>query len=217
MWRLTQPSRSPNVGLSQAYCICHMTTEEPEITHEDDVETAPVRSAWRALAFFALTAVFMSVDVVSDLIAHTAPAHIVLEIMLGGLALSGVFYFSRQALREQRERQAVSLALARAERESERWRLEADAWRREAKDALNGLASAIDRQFKRWELTTAEGEVALLLLKGLSHKEAAELRGTSERTVRQQALTVYRKANVAGRAELSAFFLEDLLLPEKEP
>ncbi|MCC6620808.1 MAG: helix-turn-helix transcriptional regulator [Deltaproteobacteria bacterium] len=212
---MTQAPRSPTVGRSQAYCICHMTTEDLEITPEDDLDQDPPRNAWRSLAFFAVTAVFMAVDVVSDLLAHTAPGHIVLEIFLGGLALGGVFYFSRQALREQRERRAVSLALAHAERESERWRREADTWRREAKDALSGLASAIDRQFKRWELTAAEGEVALLLLKGLSHKEAAELRGTSERTVRQQALTVYRKANVAGRAELSAFFLEDLLLPDK--
>jgi len=35
----------------------------------------------------------------------------------------------------------------------------------------------------------------------------------SERTVRQHAVAVYRKSGLAGRAELSAFFLEDLLLP----
>lgn len=90
-------------------------------------------------------------------------------------------------------------------------RAEASSWRQEARDALVGLSDAIDRQFTRWELTQAEREVALLLLKGLSHKEIATVRGTSERTVRQQSLTVYRKSEVAGRAELSAFFLEDLL------
>jgi DNA-binding CsgD family transcriptional regulator len=73
----------------------------------------------------------------------------------------------------------------------------------------------MDRQFDRWALTTAEREVALLLLKGLSHKEAASVRGTSERTVRQQSLMVYKKAGVTGRAELSAFFLEDLLDPTR--
>ena len=40
----------------------------------------------------------------------------------------------------------------------------------------------------------------------------ANLRATSERTVRQRAKDVYRKAGLSGRAELSAFFLEDLLL-----
>jgi hypothetical protein len=31
--------------------------------------------------------------------------------------------------------------------------------------------------------------------------------------VRQHAVSVYRKSGLAGRAELSAFFLEDLMLP----
>ncbi len=62
-------------------------------------------------------------------------------------------------------------------------------------------------------VASAEREVALLLLKGLSHKDIADVRRTSEKTVRQQSLAVYRKAGLSGRAELSAFFLEDLLLP----
>jgi DNA-binding NarL/FixJ family response regulator len=53
----------------------------------------------------------------------------------------------------------------------------------------------------------------LLQLKGLRHKAIAELRQTSERTVRQQALAVYRKSGLGGRTDLAAFFLEDLLLP----
>ncbi|MEY3046615.1 MAG: hypothetical protein RL242_3457, partial [Pseudomonadota bacterium] len=57
----------------------------------------------------------------------------------------------------------------------------------------------------------------LLLLKGLSFKEIAELRQTSERTVRQQAGEVYRKSGLGGRNELAAFFLEDLLLPNPAP
>ena len=73
----------------------------------------------------------------------------------------------------------------------------------------------IDRQFRRWKLTPAEAEVAMLLLKGLSHKETAGVRGTSERTVREQARSLYKKGGLAGRSELSAFFLEDLLVPQK--
>jgi DNA-binding NarL/FixJ family response regulator len=53
----------------------------------------------------------------------------------------------------------------------------------------------------------------LLLLKGFSHREIAELRETSERTVREQARALYRKASLKGRASLSAYFLEDLLVP----
>jgi len=51
------------------------------------------------------------------------------------------------------------------------------------------------------------------LLKGLSHREIADIRGVSERTVRQQSRALYRKAGLSGRADLAAYFLEDLLLP----
>ncbi len=55
--------------------------------------------------------------------------------------------------------------------------------------------------------------MGLLLLKGLSHQEVADVRNVSERTVRQQARSLYRKAGLTGRADLAAYFLEDLLGP----
>lgn len=55
--------------------------------------------------------------------------------------------------------------------------------------------------------------MALLLLKGLSNKEIAAVRAASERTVREQARSIYSKTGLTGRAALSAFFLEDLLAP----
>ncbi|MCZ7679332.1 MAG: hypothetical protein M5U28_11460 [Sandaracinaceae bacterium] len=55
--------------------------------------------------------------------------------------------------------------------------------------------------------------MCLLLLKGLSLKEIAAARDTGERTAREQARAVYRKSGLSGRAELAAFFLEDLLAP----
>jgi len=102
---------------------------------------------------------------------------------------------------------------ARLDRELTETKAEAQRWSREAKDVLSGLGVAIDAQFDKWALTPAERDVALLQLKGLRHKEIAELRHTSERTVRQQALSIYRKSGLGGRTDLAAFFLEDLLLP----
>ena len=90
---------------------------------------------------------------------------------------------------------------------------DAEAWRARAAELLDGLAHMIRDQFERWRLTQAEQEVALLLLKGFGLKRIATLRGTGERTVRQQAAQIYNKAGLSGRAELSAFFLEDLLSP----
>ncbi|MBW2360836.1 MAG: helix-turn-helix domain-containing protein [Deltaproteobacteria bacterium] len=91
--------------------------------------------------------------------------------------------------------------------------VERNHWRARATRLLHGLGSEIDSQFERWSLTPMERQVALLLLKGLGHKEAASVLDRSERTVRQHAVSVYRKSGLAGRAELAAFFLEDLLLP----
>jgi len=93
---------------------------------------------------------------------------------------------------------------------------EATQWRRDSEELLAGLSVAIQRQLARWEATPAETEVALLLLKGLSLREVVSARGTSERTAREQARAVYRKSGLGNRAELSAFFLEDLL-PPSEP
>ena len=92
-------------------------------------------------------------------------------------------------------------------------RVQGQRWRSEARSHLDGLGQAINEQFSRWNLTEAEREVALLLLKGLSTKEIASVRATSERTIREQARSIYTKAGLTGRAALSAFFLEDLLAP----
>jgi DNA-binding NarL/FixJ family response regulator len=78
---------------------------------------------------------------------------------------------------------------------------------------VDGLSKAIDQQLSKWKLSAAEKEVAFLLLKGLSLKEIAEVRNTSEKTARVQSIAVYSKSNLSGRSELSAFFLEDLLVP----
>jgi DNA-binding CsgD family transcriptional regulator len=92
-------------------------------------------------------------------------------------------------------------------------RIQGRQWRDETRALLKGLGEAIDRQFVTWKLTEAEREVGLLILKGMSLKEIAAVRDTSERTIRAQAQSIYAKAGLSGRAALSAFFLEDLLAP----
>jgi len=106
------------------------------------------------------------------------------------------------------EAEALALQLQASEQEAYHWKCEAG-------ELLAGLGGAIDAQFSRWALTPAEREVALLMLKGLSHKEIASVRGVAEATVRQQAQGIYRKAGLSSRNDLAAFFLEDLLLPNQ--
>lgn len=85
-----------------------------------------------------------------------------------------------------------------------------DAWRAQRRDEIEALGKAIEEQFRKWRLTVAEIDVAGLMLKGMSLKEIAIARDTSEATIRQQAQSIYRKSGLSGRAELAAYFLESL-------
>ncbi len=82
--------------------------------------------------------------------------------------------------------------------------------------AAYGFNTYIQSHFQKWGLTKTESEVGLLILRGLSLREISQIRGTTETTVRQQALSLYKKAAVDGRHQLSAYFLEDLLPPCEE-
>ncbi len=73
------------------------------------------------------------------------------------------------------------------------------------------LRDHIQTHLDNWQLTKSEQEVAWLLLKGLSLSEIASLRETQEKTVRQQASNLYKKAGVPGRHALAAWFFEDVM------
>ena len=135
------------------------------------------------------------------------PLELLLEILELGLTVAiaaGVTLLVGSLRTQHEEKMALlrDLAVARADGEG---------WRRRVQSHLEGLGSAIERQLADWGLTDAEREVALLMLKGFSHKEIAALRGTSEATIRQQARSAYQKSGMNGRAAFCAFFLEDLL------
>ncbi|MDX1401845.1 MAG: hypothetical protein R3245_07985 [Kiloniellales bacterium] len=89
-------------------------------------------------------------------------------------------------------------------------RAEGDGWRAKVQSHLAGLKAGMDVQFQDWGMTDAERDVGLLILKGLSHKEIAALRATTEATVRAQAQSIYRKAKLPGKTAFAAYFLEDL-------
>lgn len=80
--------------------------------------------------------------------------------------------------------------------------------RDKAAEQASGEKREIDRQLHEWALSAAEIEIAWMILKGLQFKEIAAARGTSERTVRQQAQTIYAKSGMANRTEFAAHFLE---------
>ena len=166
-----------------------------------------------ALIAFASVALLAGLDIAADLREGTTTAHVLAEGAVFLIGLLGSAILGRRVgldLRQARELRTQALALADHLRATE---ADAARWRSEAHGLLQGLGAALDRQFERWALSPAEREVALLLLKGLSHKEIAEARSVTEATARQQSSAVYKKAGLSGRNDLAAFFLEDLLLP----
>lgn len=72
------------------------------------------------------------------------------------------------------------------------------------------LHEIVVHQLHAWELTPAEFDVAMFVFKGLNPPEIAELRGTSEGTIKAQLSAVYRKANVQNRAELLVSIIDGL-------
>ncbi|GAG92388.1 unnamed protein product [marine sediment metagenome] len=84
----------------------------------------------------------------------------------------------------------------------------------EMRNARRQYGETIHRQFEDWKLTNSEQHVAMLLLKGLSFNEIAAVRDTREKTVRQQASTIYAKSGVDGRHAFAAWFLEEFITEE---
>lgn len=84
-----------------------------------------------------------------------------------------------------------------------------------AEDQLRAASGAfmdlLQDRFDHWGLTAAERDVALFSIKGMSTAEISALRETSEGTVKAQTNAIYRKAGVAGRPQLLALFIDDLI------
>jgi DNA-binding CsgD family transcriptional regulator len=157
----------------------------------------------------ALIALLAGLDLAVDLRQGVSSWHVLAEAAVAAMACFGVFHLLRGVWRLRRR-------LDVQDRDFVAYRQQAEAWREGSRKYVQGLSRSIGLQLDQWQLSAAEREVAFLLLKGLSLKEIAAARGTSEKTARVQSGAIYTKAGVAGRSELSAFFLEDLLPPEQE-
>jgi len=181
------------------------------MTESDDREApsgGALQTSERAViaGVLALIALLAGIDVAVDLRQGVTLWHVLAEAMVAVAACFGAFHLLRGAWQLRRRLDAQG-------RDFSAFRQEAEAWRSGSRKYLDGLSHSISLQLDQWQLTAAEKEVAFLLLKGLSLKEIAVARRTTEKTARVQSSAVYTKSGLGGRSELSAFFLEDLLPP----
>jgi DNA-binding CsgD family transcriptional regulator len=164
----------------------------------------------RVIAFWLLVsaALILGLDVAGDIHEGSPLGHWMTELVLAVLAIFSAAVVGLRYLQMHSELRNTREGLESAIQELDRFRAESCKY-------IRGLSEVMDEQFERWKLTPAEKEIALLLIKGMSHKEVAEIRNTSERSARQQSLVIYQKSGLSGRAALAAFFLEELLSSPK--
>ncbi|MBM2577579.1 helix-turn-helix transcriptional regulator [Jannaschia sp. Os4] len=160
------------------------------------------RSLILGIALFQLIAVLVFVGDIA-LQAFGSPfgpipwaAHEAIEIaaasaLLAGVALGGV---------------ALHTSLRRA-----------DAAETALRHARAAFQDVLEERFSAWGLTPAERDVALFAIKGMSGPEIADLRGTSEGTIKAQMAAIYRKAGVHGRPQLLSLFIEEILGDPADP
>lgn len=138
----------------------------------------------------SVAAVFFLGDAFVDLANGEWGLHIVVEMMIAFSLFAGVAFGALEARRmiEQARRNEISLNIARG-----------------------ALAEVMTLRFEKWELTAAESEIALFVLKGFETAEIAALREVAESTVRAQLTSIYSKAGVSSRHGLASLFLDDLI------
>ena len=142
---------------------------------------------------------FFIFDVASDiyerLIASNAPSlldltHLLFEIFSAAALILAIRILVRQmrGLQEKNSQQSQSLKFLRGE-----------------------MDSFVRAKFDEWNLSPAERDIAMYILKGLSIADIATARSTAEGTVKAQTSNIFRKTGVTSRTELMSVFMDEFL------
>lgn len=156
------------------------------------------------ILIFAIVVVASGADLVADLSHGADTEHIIKEALIVSISTMAIAWLL-WGLHQQR------LQIRSLQQELETAHSPRTPPGRYVLEARKKLGNVVTQQFSEWMLTGSEIEVGWLLLKGLSLKEIAIVRSTQEKTVRQQASSIYKKAGISGRHAFSAWFIEDIL------
>lgn len=160
------------------------------------------------VGLLAVVVIGTAIDLYTDLVHGATLQHVAKEALVVLLSMAAMAWLLAGMRKQARE-------MERLKQDFQRMKDGQHGQSEQASDyVLAGrrqLREAVSRQLNDWKLTQSEKEVAWMLLKGLSLKEIAAVRETTEKTVRQQASAIYKKAGVSGRHVFSAWFMEDAL------
>lgn len=154
---------------------------------------------------------FALVDILLDLRDMVTYHHLIHEAALWLISMIGAFYQFRIIKWQSKKLVGFKEKIVELDQINKDLKSEQKNFQKKISHLSNEFLSHIDEQFNSWGFSRGEKEIALLLIKGLSMKEIADIRGSNENTVRQQSSQIYKKSALGGRMELSAFFLDDLL------
>lgn len=158
--------------------------------------------------FFLLLAFSSLMDIHHDGQDALSKKHILMEFFTLALSATAAFFFIINAIKMTNENQALSKAVSIETAQKE-------LYKKKVLQYSEGLSRAIEDEFMVWGLTKTEKDIGFLILKGFSTKEIAEFQGSQDKTVRHHCSSIYKKSGLSGRPELSAYFLEDLLVSLK--
>lgn len=149
---------------------------------------------WVGLGLSTICTAFFALDVMGDLLFDNdfpgGKLHLGLEFFVVTISFSAFAFHIHEISRLVRNHQKIN---------------------NQVRIASGEFADVIEELFVTWQLSPAERDVAMFLVKGMSFSEIAEARNAKEGTVKAQANAIYRKASVSSRHELVALFLDELL------
>ncbi|HEY9040119.1 MAG TPA: helix-turn-helix transcriptional regulator [Roseovarius sp.] len=146
----------------------------------------------------SLCALFFIGDVITDVLAGVKPydVHLTIETLASVTLIGGVAFMMVELRRLLARMDDMDTGL---------------------KVARGQMAEVMDEFFDDWNLTAAERDVALMILKGLDNDAIARVRNTASGTVRAQATSIYSKSGTHGRAQFTSLFMEELMSGDFSP
>lgn len=153
------------------------------------------------ILFLLILSGFLAIDVVTDIHEGLPFRHWFHELSLVSLCLLWILY--QFYLISRQKKTVIEVINQNVDLSSKN-----DAYKNRLNTLKQEFGAMIGEQLEKWHLTKSEIDIANLLIKGATMKEIAELRGSKESTIRQQATSIYKKSGLENRNQLSAYFLD---------
>lgn len=146
-------------------------------------------------AFFITGAMFSAYDLFVDIRADVGVLHIALQILMSLILFAQMLFLF------------VNLVIVR---------VRIQALGQSIQLFKTKTRAVIERQFHAWHLSEAERKVAFYILRGYDFGQIADFLEKAERTVRTQAVAIYKKTGFRNRAEFTGFFVETILMTDED-